>query len=234
MSQQHLSLNAPAAARFESFWPGPNARAAAALQDFCLNDEDGQHLLIGPAGSGKSHLAQACCRARWEAGRQAAYFDLADTPLNADSLAGVSASGLLVVDGLQQLPSADEIHLLRLIDRSRAAAGKLLLCSRQWPDQLQIQTADLRSRLQWGAMLELKLMGEPDLAGMLQQRARLLGARLEPRQSEFLLRRLPRDPGALIATLEIAFERAVDSGRQLTVPLLREVLEDPAGRDRMS
>ncbi|MDX1606423.1 MAG: hypothetical protein R3202_09535 [Candidatus Competibacterales bacterium] len=228
MSQQHLSLQAPSSARFESFWPGPNAAALQAVQDFALNDEDGQYLLLGPHSSGKSHLAQACCRARWEAGRQATYFDLADAPLRPEALDGFSPGGLLVIDGLQAMRPEDEMTVLRLIDRSRAAAGKLLLCASDWPDQLAIETPDLRSRLQWGAMLELRLMDEQDLAAMLQHRAKLLGARLEPRVAEFLLRRLPRRPGALIDALEQGFQRAVDTGRQLTVPLLREILEQAA------
>ncbi len=224
MAQQHLRLERPSAASFESFWSGPNGAAVAALRSFALNDEDGQYLLLGSSASGKSHLAQACCRLRWEAGRQAAYLHLAQAPLNETSLAGFSSSGLLVIDGLCGLRDTDEMQLLRLIDSSRAAAGKLILCSRRWPDQLSLQTADLRSRLQWGAMLELKLMQEQDLRQMLEHRARLLGVKLSPRVAEFLLRRVARDPGALLQALEQAYARAVGSGRQLTVPLVREVL----------
>ncbi len=225
VTQQHLRLDRPGNSDFASYWAGPNGAVVAALQAFALNDEDGPQLLLGAAGSGKSHLAQACCRLRWDEGRQAAYLSLADAPLDEGVLQGFAAAGLIVMDDLQALREQDELALLRLVDRSRAANGKLLLCSRTWPDQLQLRTPDLRSRLQWGAMLELKPLNEADLAAMLDHRARLLGVHWSPRLAEFLLRRLPRDPAALVALLEQAFQRAVESGRQLTVPLLREILD---------
>ena len=182
-------------------------------------------MLLGPSGTGKSHLAQACCRLRWEQGRQAAYLPVADAPLDEALLQGFAAAGLIVVDDVQSLRGEDELPLLRLIDRSRAANGKLLLCSQRWPDQLQLQTADLRSRLQWGAMLELKTLDEAGLSAMLQHRAQVMGVQWSPRLAEFLLRRVARDPAALVAVLEQALQRAIETGRQITVPLLREILD---------
>ena len=225
LNQQHLRLERPGNSDFDSYWAGPNLSLVQALADFALNDEDGLHVLLGPAGSGKSHLAQACCRSRWNQGRQAAYLPLNEAPIQQDVLDGYSASGLIVVDDLPALRPADEMILLRLIDRSREAAGKLLICSRIWPDQLDLSKADLRSRLQWGAMLEIKPLDEAGLASMLQHRAQALGVHWSPRLAEFLLRRLPRDPAALVAALDQAYQRAVADGRQITVPLLRDVLD---------
>ncbi len=225
VSQQHLRLERPGSSDFEGFWPGPNARVVQTLSHFALDDEDGLQLLIGPRGSGKSHLAQACCRRRWEAGRQAAYLPVREAPLDVTMLESVAASGLVVVDAVEALRAEDELPLLRLIDRVRAANGKLLVCSRVWPDQLDLQTADLRSRLQWGAMFELKLPDEAGLAAMLAHRAQRLGVHWSPRLGDFLLRRLPRDPKALAVALDAAYDRAVEEGRQLTVPLLRQILD---------
>ncbi|MGJ8668319.1 MAG: HdaA/DnaA family protein [Oceanococcus sp.] len=225
VSQQHLRLERPGNSDFASFWAGPNLALVDAVKAFTLNDDDGPQLLLGPAGSGKSHLAQACCRLRWDQSRQAAYLPVADAPLQEDLLQGFTSAGLIVVDDLQALRPADELPLLRLVDRSRAANGKLLLCGRVWPDQLVLQTPDLRSRLQWGAMLELKALDEGGLASMLQHRAKLLGVHWSPRLAEFLLRRVPRDPAALVGVLEQAYQRAVETGRQITVPLLRDILD---------
>ena len=225
VSQQHLRLERPGNSNFASFWAGPNHALVEALRVFSLNDDDGPQLLLGRAGAGKSHLAQACCRLRWDESRQAAYLSLTDSPLDENVLQGFSPAGLIVVDDLQLLRQQDELPLLRLVDRSRAANGKLLLCSQVWPDQLDVHTPDLLSRLQWGAMLELKPLDEADLAAMLQHRAQSLGIHWSPRLAEFLLRRVARDPAALVGVLEQAFQLAVDSGRQMTVPLLREVLD---------
>lgn len=225
VSQQQLRLDAAAGSGFNAYWAGPNSALVQALQGFALDDDDGPQLLLGAAGSGKSHLAQACCRLRWDQGRQAAYLPVAEAPLDEALLQGFSAAGLIVVDDLQALRHEDEMALLRLVDRSRAASGKLLLCSRSWPEQLDLQTPDLRSRLQWGAMLELKRLDEAQLAAMLEHRAHHMGVHWSPRLAEFLLRRLPRDPAALVGVLEQAYQYAVRSGRQITVPLLREILD---------
>lgn len=230
-AQQRLRLDLPSSASFDSFWPGPNQAAVQTLRDFALNADDGQLLLRGPVASGKSHLAQAACRARWDAGRQAAYLQLSQAPLDPAMLEGLSASGLIVVDELDHLRERDELPLLRLIDRVRAAGGKLLLCTRQSVETLPVQTPDLRSRLQWGASLPLKALDETALAQMLGHQARLLGVRLDARVIDYLLRRVARDPGALIRTLQNAVEHAVASGRQLTVPLLREVLDPLAAHE---
>ncbi len=224
-SQQILRLDRPGSSDFDAYWPGPNARVIQTLRNFSVDDDEGLQVLIGPRASGKSHLAQACCRRRWEAGRQAAYLPVREAPLDPAMLEGYAASGLIVVDAVEALRAEDELHLLRLIDRVGAAGGKLLLCSRVWPDQLELKTPDLRSRLQWGAMLELKLPDEAGLAAMLAHRAQRLGVHWSNRLGDFLLRRLPRDPRALAAALDAAYDLAVVQGRQLTVPLLREVLD---------
>lgn len=211
-------------AAFNSFWPGANHSLASLLQDFALNDESGTQLLIGPHASGKSHLAQAACRARWDAGRSAAYLPIAQAALNEDSLAGIAAGGLIVVDDLPALRVEDELPLLRLIDRSRAANGKLLMTSAQWPQNLAVQTPDLRSRMQWGAILELKPLNETELQGLLQHRAALLGVAWSERLSDYLLRRLPRAADALVAAQDEAYRAAIAQGRKITVPFLRELI----------
>lgn len=224
MSQQLLRLPVPRAASFETFWAGPNAAVTRALQAFCLQEGDDQYLLIGPQASGKSHLAQACCRARWDAGSQATYLDLTQASLDELALIGSDPSALIVVDGLERLQPDQELVLLRLVDQVRAAGGKLLLCSRTWPDQMAIRTPDLCSRLQWGGMLELRRLTETELRDLLEHRARLLGVKLPLRVQDYLLKRIARDPGTLVEVLEQALELAVRSGRQMTVPLLRELL----------
>ena len=222
--QRALRLDQPRSTRFDGFWPGPNRSALTALQQFCAGDDDGQYLLLGPPASGKSHLLQAACRAQWEQQRPAIYLNPQLQPLGAAPGLESGADSLVAVDQLDGLSAEDEMVLLRLVDRCRAAGGRLLLAARQRPEHLAWVLPDLQSRLAWGVILELQPMDEVALGQMLAHRARLLGITLPAPVVAYLLRRLPRDPGTLIRTLDAAYEQAVAESRQLTVPLLRELI----------
>lgn len=223
--QASLRLEQPRAAQFDNFWPGGNGAALQALREFCTGADDGQYLLIGPAASGKSHLLQAACRSRWAAQRDALYLQPARQSLAAVERPAQLGQVLLAIDALEQLPAGDDLALLRLIDSVRAAGGQLLLASRQWPERLVAQCPDLRSRLSWGVVLELKPLDEAALAQWLAQQARDRGIRLPTAVIDYLLRRLPRDPGSLMSALDQAYAEAVVQRRQITVPLLRELLQ---------
>ncbi len=228
MNQQVLRLETPDSACFASFYPGPNRSLLRQLESWCADEDTGQIFLVGPHASGKTHLAQSACRALWDAGRQAAYLPLRQISEFAAGLVGLPVRGLIAIDDIGDLASSDELSLMRLIDASRAADGRLLIAGERWPDQLQLATPDLRSRLQWGAVFELKLLADADLAAMLEQRCRQRGVGMTPRAIEYLIRRVRRDPGSLLTAFDAAYTLAIAQGRQLTVPLLRQVLDAPA------
>ena len=140
-----------------------------------------------------------------------------------DTLGG----GLLCVDDVPDLPPTAALELARAIDAAREGRWRLLLASATPVDALDLPFEDLRSRLQWGTRLNLKPLDEAALRRLLAQRARELGVRWTERSSEYLLRRLPREPGVLLHCLELAYRAAVSQRRQLAPPLLAQVLGSP-------
>lgn len=135
----------------EDFLVGPANEAALKLIERWPDWPDRGLLLVGPEGSGKSHLAAIWARlsgARLVAART----------LDTVSLPGTLATGALVVEDLAA-GSFDEPALFHLLNLVREHAAWLLITARQAPASLSIRLRDLRSRL---LALPVARLGAPD------------------------------------------------------------------------
>lgn len=137
--------------------------------------------LIGPAGVGKSHLAQA-----WAAEARALVLD-ARAP---DLAAAVGHRGaILLEDADRGVPDETLFHLFNLAGRE---GRSLLLTGRRPPAAWPSTLPDLRSRLNGLAVAEI---GEPDdalLVDLLKLFFRERNIRPEPTLYPYLLRRIGR------------------------------------------
>jgi chromosomal replication initiation ATPase DnaA len=135
----------------EDFLAGPPNAAALALVERWPDWPDRMLALVGPAGSGKSHLA-----AIW-AERAGARL-LSSRALEAPSLPGALATGALVVEDVR--PGAfEEPALFHLLNLAREEGAFLLLTSRSSPLGWPVRIPDLASRLRALPVAEL---GPPD------------------------------------------------------------------------
>ncbi len=114
-------------------WPGP----AAAV--------------VGPAGSGKSHLTHV-----WRLRANAP--GLAAVALGEDAIGLFEASGALAVEDMER-GIGDERIFFHLLNLAREKSYSLLITSRVSPGSLDIALPDLRSRLR---ALPLVLIEPPD------------------------------------------------------------------------
>lgn len=223
-AQSQLPLEGGRKPRFANYEPGPNAAVVAALRDWLADPGADLCLLQGPPGCGKTHLLQAA-GAQWAGGGRP--WRLQPALLGSLPAVDTLGGGLLCVDDVPDLPPTAALELARAIDAAREGRWRLLLASATPVDALDLPFEDLRSRLQWGTRLNLKPLDEAALRRLLAQRARELGVRWTERSSEYLLRRLPREPGVLLHCLELAYRAAVSQRRQLAPPLLAQVLGSP-------
>lgn len=223
--QARLPLEGSRKARFANYAAGPNRAAVSALRDWLESADADQCLLCGPAGVGKTHLLRAA--AEWWAATGRPWRIV---PLGQGATlpaAGEISTGLVLIDELEQLSSEQALPLMRAIDAAREGAWRVLMASRVAVDALTLPFEDLRSRLAWGSCLTLRVADEPSARRLLERRAEELGIQWPERNTTYLLRRLPRQPAVLLATLEAAYERAVAQGRPVSVPLLTQVLQSP-------
>jgi DnaA family protein len=232
-TQLALAVALRETANFDNFEPGANAAAVTALRRLAAGSTEACILLYGPAGRGKTHLLQATAREATRRGRRAAYLalaQLADEDLG--TLQGFEQLELLCLDELEPAlgNAALARRLLRLLDAVRAQGGGYALASSRPPQRLRGDLPDLRTRLAACAAFGLEPLGEDDLRALLIARARCRGLELAPEVAEFLLRRLPREAGALLEALEKLDRDSLSAQRRLTIPFVQQRLARSDGR----
>src|ERR1700720_240277 len=123
----------------DNFLEGPANAAGLSQIDSWPDWPSRIMLLVGPEGSGKSHLA-----AIWA--EQAGARSISAHALTAAAVPGALATGALVVEDLK--PSDfDDRALFHLMNLAREDEASVLITARTPPPALQIELRDLRSRL---------------------------------------------------------------------------------------
>ncbi len=93
------------------------------------------------------------------------------------------------------------------------------------PAQLNLDLADLKSRLTTGLILQLHDLNDNDKIAALQIHARQHGLDLSVDVGHFLLKRYSRALPALLSLLEQLDLASLAAQRRLTIPFVKEVLK---------
>ncbi len=214
-------------------------RAALGAEDFQISTantaavaavEQWQHwtqrtlALVGPAGTGKSHLVEVW-RASTDAPRLAAA-DLDDTVIGL----ATNARGIAVEDIDRGL--TNERVLFHLCNLAREGRIAMLLTSRVLPSELDIALPDLRSRLRAMAFARIEPPDEMLLRALL---VKLLADRqqtVSPRVIEYVMRRMERSADAARQFVRMLDQQALARRSDLTLRVAREVLDILNGPER--
>lgn len=217
MSEQ-LPLSLERAPRFrrEDFVVYPANEEAVRAVDAWPVWAGGALAVVGPEGSGKSHLAHA-----WAKASGAAVFA---EPPDAATLAGFD--GPVLLEDADREPAGEP--LFHLINAAARPERGLLLTARASPRAWASEVPDLRSRLNAIRVVEL---GEPDEAGfgeLLEAAFRNRGLAASPDLLSYLSRRVERSPAGAARIAERLDATALASGRPVSRVVARELLEDQA------
>jgi chromosomal replication initiation ATPase DnaA len=194
--QLRLPLQREPSVRREDFVISAANAEAVRLLDAWPNWPGGVLALVGPEGSGKTHLAQAWLT---RAGRDATLIE------DADAL------------------SDDEALFHRLNDAPLGAG--LLLTSRLRPIAWPANLPDLRSRLNALSVAELAEPDDELLSGVMLKLFLERGIRPTEDVLPFLLRRVERSVPAIRALVDRIDEAADQEGRAITRAFVRQFLE---------
>src|ERR1700738_4392175 len=123
----------------DNFLEGPANEAGLTLIDSWPDWPNRIMLLVGPEGSGKSHLA-----AIWA--EQAGARSTSAHALTENAVPGALATGALVVEDLKP-GDFDERALFHLMNLAREDQASVLITARPPPSALEVELRDLRSRL---------------------------------------------------------------------------------------
>nr|WP_202626304.1 DnaA regulatory inactivator Hda [Stenotrophomonas acidaminiphila] len=222
-----LALRYPPDQRLETFIGAPDG-ALAQLRAAATGDSRDWVYLVGPAGSGKTHLALAVCAAAEQAGRGSAYLPLqAAAGRLRDALEALEGRDVVALDGLDAIAGQreDEVALFDFHNRARAAGVTLLYTASAAPDALGLVLPDLRSRLSQCGRILLDALDDAGRGAVLRERAIRRGLALDQAAIDWLLTRTGRDLGGLVVLLDRLDRESLAAKRRITVPFLRQVLD---------
>jgi chromosomal replication initiation ATPase DnaA len=216
--QLALALNHAESFAREDFLAGPSNEAALRLIERWPDWPDRALLLVGPEGSGKSHLAAIWARlsgARLVAARA----------LDAVNLPATLATGALVVEDLAE-DAFDEYALFHLLNLVREEAAWLLITARQAPVTFSIGLRDLQSRLM---ALPVAKLAVPDDAVLRAVIVKLFADRqlaVEESVVSYLVTHVERSVAAARAAVDRLDREALRLKRPVTRALAGELFRD--------
>ena len=194
--QLALPLSAPPAPTLENFVPGANGELLERLRELAAGRlREAVIYLWGAAGCGRSHLLAASAR-----------------------------PGVTLADDVEALDAVGQQGLFNAINRAREDGDTVLAAGAAPPAQLALRE-DLRSRLGWGLVYEVKPLTDAERAVYLRAEAARRGLRLADEVVWYLLTHVRRDMPSLRALLEQLDRASLEQRRPVTLPLVREALK---------
>ena len=193
--QLALPISPPPEPTLDNFVPGANAELLARLRALAAGElSEAVLYLWGEPGSGRSHLLAASAR-----------------------------PGVVVADDVERLDDAAQVALFNAINAARESGGNVLAAGSTPPAQLPLRE-DLKSRLAWGLVYQVKPLSDAEKALTLHAEAQRRGLKLSDEVVWYLLTHVRRDLGSLTGLLEHIDRASLEQRRAVTLPLVRELL----------
>lgn len=189
--------------------------AAVSLIDRWPNWPSPVVILVGPAGSGKSHLATV-----WR--EMTGAVDICPDE-RGDAASAAAAEGPVIFEDADRV-GFDDTALFHTINSVRENGTSLLMTSRAWPLSWPVELADLRSRLRAATVIEI---GAPDEALLSQLIVKLFADRqlhIDDRIVDYIVDRMDRSFDAAMAVVERMDKLALSRHTRITRAIAAEVL----------
>jgi len=199
MRQLPLAISPAVEPSLDSFIAGTNAEALERVRALAAGTlGEAIVYLWGEAGSGRSHLLRAAAKAK---------------------------PRLVIADDVDTLDAEAQQALFSAINAARDGGPPVLAAGEAPPAQLALRE-DLRTRLGWGLVYQLRLLTDAEKALHLRSEAARRGLRLTDEVVWYLLNHLPRDLSSLNTVLDRLDRYSLARQRAVTLPLVREALSD--------
>jgi chromosomal replication initiation ATPase DnaA len=178
-------------------------------------NQDGPVLLLGPKGTGKSHLARI-----WQKRNKAALFDVA----RGDIAALHSAVMWEDADhtGWNAHTQENAFHLLNTVKEKKLA---LLITAATPPAQWKLTLADLRSRLLALPVAQMDMPDDALVAGLLLKHFKDRQLRVSEEVLNYMIPRIARDGVVIERVVRELDTLSLANNRAITIPLIRKILD---------
>jgi chromosomal replication initiation ATPase DnaA len=202
----------------DNFLEGPANASALALIDGWPDWPNRVMLLVGPEGSGKSHLAAIWAEQAGARSTSAHALTVAEVP-------GSLATGALVVEDLK--PQQFDAHaLFHLLNLAREDQAYVLITAREPPSSLAIELRDLRSRLRAIPTVSLQPPDDQLFRALIVKFCADRQMVVDEAVVGFLATRIERSFAAARQAVELLDTEALRLGRPVTRALAAELLRD--------
>ncbi len=222
---QQLAFDLPLDPRFgrEDFLVSPSNERPYLLIERWPDWPDPILLLVGPKGSGKSHLA-----AIWAANAHAWTVDAFE--VSGGRVPHLVSNGALVIEDTDT-PDRDEPALFHLLNLARERGASVLLTAAAPPDRWSLRTPDLLSRLRLAPSVSLD---PPDDALLRAVLVKLFVDRqlvVDTTVVDYVALRIERSLARAAEVVAALDAEALSRGRRITRPMAAEVLGSAAEGD---
>jgi DnaA family protein len=216
MRQLLLDFTHAPAPTFANFVHGGNAELVHALEAAVKGEAAERVMYVwGEKGAGKTHLLKAFAaagagRARYVPARD--YFD-------------AGSAAMFAIDDIEQLTDEEQVSLFNAFNERSFAF--LLVAAGAAPRDVAVRR-DLATRLATGLTYRLLPLTDGEKSEALAAHAKTRGFAIPVEVTGYLLTHARRDMGSLIAALDSLDRYSLETGRPITVPLLKVALETTA------
>ena len=227
MKQLALDIGLAPVPTIDNFVPLGNESALEHLRLWCGNPQRSPvpTLLWGDSGSGKTHLLRAVREALREHGAPAGWMDAGsfDPPEFDERWEVVLLDDVHLYTAAQQAVAFN--WFVHAQNPAHGPARWVLASADRPPADLPLRE-DLRTRLGWGHVFQLRALAETERRAVLRRAADERGVFLSDEVMDFMLKRFSRDLSSLMLLLERLDGYALRAQRAITIPLIKSMLED--------
>jgi chromosomal replication initiation ATPase DnaA len=202
----------------DNFLEGPVNAAGLALIDAWPEWPNRIMWLVGPEGSGKSHLAAIWAEASGARSTTA-------NGLTAEAVPAALVTGALVVED-PKAGEFDERALFHLMNLAREDGAYVLFIGREVPASLEIELPDLRSRLRAVPVISLLPPDDQLFRGLIVKFCADRQLAVDESVVSYLATRLERSSAAARRAVDLLDSEALRLGRPVTRALAAELLRD--------
>jgi len=212
MRQLLLDFDRAPAPTFANFVTGANAELAHALESASRGAFAERVIYVwGEKGAGKTHLLKAFVNAVRES-RFVPAADVADEDLR----------GVLAIDDVDKLPEERQVALFNAFNER---SFDFLLVSAGAPPRDVAIRRDLSTRLATGLTYLVVPLTDAEKGAALAAHAKTRGFDIPEDVASYLLTHARRDMGSLIGALDSLDRYSMETGRAITIPLLKAALQ---------
>ena len=212
----------PVTGRADFFTAKENAQAVAMIDSF-PNDFHGA-VIFGEKGCGKTHLAHLFADTVFQkTGKKPDII-----PFDCWDKKNAQKTPYFVLEDV--LAPIDETALFHLLNQIKSSNGFVLMTSKTAPAGWGLKLPDLITRLKALPCVQILSPGEELMQAVLIKQFADCQLTVAPEVITYILKNMERSFAALSYIVRRADELSLEKKRAVTIPLIRQVLDEPADR----